>query len=193
MKKIVFAALVALVLHVAHASAQTTQFAFEDIPLWFGSGSNQAAMVVQWNDDNLPVSLVWGYRWDGSATSLDMFQAIDAGNSDFSSTLTDHGWGISVDGIGYAEGSRFKPGWDGTNYWAFYTSEGSPYGGSGAWASSFVGIGDRSLSDGSWDGWSHSPGNPSDAPVVPLAVPEPSTASFIVIGGLLLLRRLGRR
>jgi len=33
-------------------------------------------MVIQWNDAGTPTSLLWGYRWDGVATGIDMVQAI---------------------------------------------------------------------------------------------------------------------
>ena len=39
-----------------------------DIQLWAGTGANEAAMVIDWNDGKSDESLVWGYRWDGSAT-----------------------------------------------------------------------------------------------------------------------------
>ncbi len=49
---------------------------FESINYWVGSGSNQAAMVIDWNDGTTTQSYVWGYRWDGDATGQDMFEAI---------------------------------------------------------------------------------------------------------------------
>ncbi len=49
---------------------------FSDIQLWAGTGANEAAMVIDWNDGKSDESLVWGYRWDGSATGADMFEAI---------------------------------------------------------------------------------------------------------------------
>jgi hypothetical protein len=49
---------------------------FEDIDYWVGEGPNQAVLVIQWNDDVSPGALAWGYRWSGSATGLDMINAI---------------------------------------------------------------------------------------------------------------------
>ena len=57
---------------------------FDDIDYWVGEGPNRAALVIQWNDDNSPGALAWGYRWSGNATGLDMINAI-AGNT----TITD--------------------------------------------------------------------------------------------------------
>ena len=58
------------------ASAQMLNFV--DIQNWTGTGANQAAMVIDWHDNKGPESLVWGYRWDGAATGLQMLQPIDA-------------------------------------------------------------------------------------------------------------------
>ena len=33
-------------------------------------------MVIQWNDGGTPTSMVWGYRWNGTATGFDMFQSV---------------------------------------------------------------------------------------------------------------------
>lgn len=35
-----------------------------DIDYWVGSGSNQSALVIQWDDGENPSSVVWGYLWD---------------------------------------------------------------------------------------------------------------------------------
>ena len=48
----------------------------DNIDYWVGAGANRAALVVQWNDGLTPVSVAWGYRWDGTATGLDMLRAI---------------------------------------------------------------------------------------------------------------------
>jgi hypothetical protein len=48
-----------------------------DITSWYGTGSNEAALVIQWNDSNTPVSLAWGFRWDGVAT-LSVQQMLNA-------------------------------------------------------------------------------------------------------------------
>jgi len=60
---------------LAHPSS-STPITFDSIKFWAGSGANRAAMVIQWNDAGTPTSLLWGYRWDGVATGIDMVQAI---------------------------------------------------------------------------------------------------------------------
>lgn len=62
---------------VSSASAAT----FDDVQYWVGSGANQAAFVIDWNDGKSAESLLWGYRWDGAATGYDMFQAIVTADS----------------------------------------------------------------------------------------------------------------
>jgi hypothetical protein len=73
MKKMI-AALLALALTGLHAQALVQSF--ENIQYWVGSGPHRAALVLQWNDGLEPVSVAWGYRWDGQATGMDMLRAI---------------------------------------------------------------------------------------------------------------------
>src|ERR1700750_554644 len=54
----------------------TTTINFSDIQYWVGSGTNEAAFVVQWNDGKNPDALVWGFRWNGNASGEDMLKAI---------------------------------------------------------------------------------------------------------------------
>jgi len=75
MKKISAALFAALLLVPLVARAQLVQ-SFEDIKFWSGSGTNRAALVLQWNDGLQPASLTWGYRWNGEASGLQMVQAI---------------------------------------------------------------------------------------------------------------------
>ena len=59
----------------------------DDIQFWAGSGTNRAALVIDWSAPELrnntsvpnPVankSIVWGYRWNGDASARDMLAAI---------------------------------------------------------------------------------------------------------------------
>ena len=53
---------------------------FDDVSFWVGSGSNQAALAIDWDgrsaQSDLDNALVWGFRWDGIATAADLFNAI---------------------------------------------------------------------------------------------------------------------
>jgi hypothetical protein len=74
---------------------------FDDIQFWAGNGANRAALVIDWNDGKEPASLLWGYRWDGAATGLDMFQAVVAADPRLFAHLGEFPWGTAIFGIGY--------------------------------------------------------------------------------------------
>lgn len=74
---------------------------FGDIQFWAGSGTNEAAMVIDWNDGKSDESLVWGYHWDGSASGLEMFEAIVNADPRLFAHLAVYGFGTAVSGIGY--------------------------------------------------------------------------------------------
>lgn len=80
----------------------TTTISFSDIQYWVGTGSNQAAFVVQWNDSKNPDALVWGFRWDGNATGEDMLKAIAKADHRFFSLLyPGTPYGTAVGGLGF--------------------------------------------------------------------------------------------
>jgi hypothetical protein len=68
--------LIAIFLAAFAVMAQAAALSFDAIKYWVGSGTNKAALVVQWNDDKSPTALAWGYRWDGSKTAYDMIDDI---------------------------------------------------------------------------------------------------------------------
>jgi hypothetical protein len=75
---------------------------FDDIQFWAGSGTNRAALVIDWKDGKAPQSFVWGYRWNGTNTGgLDMLKAVVAADSRFFAHLGQFGWGTAILGIGY--------------------------------------------------------------------------------------------
>lgn len=74
---------------------------FEDIQFWTGSGTNRAGLVIDWNDGKTPHSQMWGYRWNGTATGLDMLQAVVASDSRLFAHLGQFGWGTAIFGIGF--------------------------------------------------------------------------------------------
>lgn len=54
---------------------------FTDILFWSGSGTNQAALVLYFNDPTYgdggsPAAIAWGYRWDGVRTQADMLLSL---------------------------------------------------------------------------------------------------------------------
>lgn len=186
-----------------HLSAQTL-VDFDSIQFWVGSGSNRAAMVIDWKDAS-ESSFGWGYRWNGEATGYDMIRAI-AGNigTNLNPAVPDEGgdvaltlltkefpFGLVVDTLRYefgpvtlAEGG-FDPNTSG--YWAYYIADGItklP----GIWESSNVGMTDRILANNSWDAWTWAENFDATVPVAPIAaIPEPGITVLFLAGGLLIV------
>jgi hypothetical protein len=82
-----------------------------DIQLWTGSGTNRAALVIEWNSPMVfnnttvpaPVAnktLVWGYQFNGPATGTQMLDAILASDPRLYAVIDDT-YGTFVEGIGY--------------------------------------------------------------------------------------------
>lgn len=71
-------ALLLLMMPVASARAALVAVDdFSDILFWTGSGTNEAALVLQFpaaveSGTATPTSIAWGYRWDGAATFAGM-------------------------------------------------------------------------------------------------------------------------
>lgn len=75
---------------------------FSAIQYWVGTGTNKAAFVVQWNDSKNPDALVWGFRWNGTATGEDMLKAIAQADHRFFSLLYQGtSFGTAVGGLGF--------------------------------------------------------------------------------------------
>ncbi len=84
-------------------------FTFDMIESWAGEGENRAALVIQFNDEREKNALVFGYRWDGKATGVDMVKAIVEANPRLYALLeytnvsspTDPNGGYVVGGLGW--------------------------------------------------------------------------------------------
>jgi hypothetical protein len=108
------------------AQAAMDSFSFDDIDSWVGSGSNQAAFLVDWHDDISPEAMVWGFRWDGKATGEDMLTAIVksdlnlyakvSGQTNYGIALFGLGYDMDNDGFGISDGSEFTNGFTGAGY-----------------------------------------------------------------------------
>jgi len=193
-------------------SEEASAFTFSDIQNWTGTGSNEAALVIDWNDGKTPEALAWGFRWDGTATGLQMLQAIDAADPRLSLSYA-YG-GALVFSIGYdlnGNGGTFSPGTPGnetgsasdpsdhyqegvfTKFWGYMNSATNPYANGGSWAEASTGANNRNLTNGAWDGWSLSLDETNysipalDSPVAAAAaVPEPAIGSFLLFGSVIL-------
>ena len=141
MKKIKSIVAAAVFLTLVLTGTASAEFTFDDIDFWVGTGNNQAALVVDWNDGKDPQSLAWGYRWDGTASGEDMMRAIagsgliryrdggdvtgswdDGADGRLYARLTDWGnpgLGLSLFGLGYDldnDGGSFVPGYEGNEF-----------------------------------------------------------------------------
>lgn len=194
-----------LAIHSLHAAT------FGDIQYWAGTGANQAALVIDWKDGKTHESLLWGYRWDGSATGLDMLNSIVAADPRLFAHTGTYGWGTAIYGIGYdlngngtfgvSPGLTFNGGGlatsldpddnriatESADHWAegwnsgFWAYYNKSVSGD-AWAESMVGAADRLLSNGAWDGFSFAPNFSSVTPSEPFAVgPVPEPTTLSLL------------
>jgi PEP-CTERM motif-containing protein len=169
---------------------------FDGLPVeyWAGAGENEAVLCVDWNLGDSP-TMIFGYRWAAGETRTggDMLNAVDAASSRFHLDLQHFSFGDLVNGIGwdvdndgFSESDPddlFRPGWVDPDYWGYTTSANGV-----VWEFSMVGMGDRQLSDGSWDGWAY---GSTGAP--PNLVPEPATLMLVGSGCALMIARRRRR
>lgn len=72
---------------------------FDNIVTWAGTGTNEAALVIDWDDGLAP--LAWGYRWDGAASGEDMFRAVVTADDSLFARIQVFGFGSLINGIGY--------------------------------------------------------------------------------------------
>lgn len=110
---------------------------FDDIQFWSGSGTNRAALLIQWNDGGTPSSLVWGFRWNGTATGIDMLRAVagtseirnpagvllstaNGNDSRLSTVWTEYNFGDALYAVNWNSGAtpRGQNDWD-AGYWHY--------------------------------------------------------------------------
>lgn len=190
------------------ASASIHAFGFEDITTWAGTGTKQAALVIDWNDGINPQSLVWGFRWNGNATGLDLLNSImtidpklvRVNGGGGPNTIYGLGYdldadGFSITGTGDAAfatdaDDHYKAGWFTAGFWGYYNVQNTTQLPT-TWTFGDGGFITGNLDDQSWEGFSWAPaftgGQPSDPTNAP--VPEPATMAALGFGVAALLRK----
>ena len=181
----------------------------EDVQVtqWVGSGAKRALLVLDWQ---APTTVVFGYRWDGTATGASMLQAVADAVPGLELAWHPEYPGSSVFGMGYdvdGDGGSFaitspgvetgtasdpddyyREGWFVSGYWGFYSSTDGQ-----AWSYPSFGAA-HTLADGGWDGWSFelpptwSSGPPDNIPTVP----EPATLLLTLVAAPFIYRRTPR-
>lgn len=102
----------ALALAVTLTLTRAHAISLDNIQLWAGSGTNRAAMVIEWNSPELfnqtavpgPVAnktMVWGYRFNGTTTGTQMLDAILGADPKLYVMVNDEFGSTFVVGIGY--------------------------------------------------------------------------------------------
>ena len=188
-------------------AASASISSFNDIDYWVGSGSNQAALIIDFNDGKSPEAWAWGYRWNGSKNGGDMILAIAAvdprmslvnGGSSTAVFITE----ISYDGsAGLQSGtSDFTFGVD--TSWGYYNAIDTAEAVADNWTAPGIGASSRALSDGNWDAWSFGKYDsltfdhtvpPNTASAIAAPVPEPETAVALLAVTALLFASTQRR
>lgn len=165
-----------------------------------GSGSSESYLVLDFENATATTpdeSYAFGYLYNQpvSGTQLsgfDMINALTNANIGFSSTYTYYP-SFGEDAIDTFTYKGFSEGDFQTNsYWNYWLSPDGQH-----WTSSFVGVNERPLTNGSYDGWAFDLNGANPTPTTPLiasATPEPSEAELMALmalglGGLLIKAR----
>ena len=101
--------------HAVKGGAKSITFPASNIQFWTGTGSNQAVVIVGWDDNTggTNFALAWGVRWNGTATAQNMLDTIMAYDTRFGYTIS----GSFVTNVSYNDGTLVS-GSD-LSYWCY--------------------------------------------------------------------------
>ena len=143
-----------------------------------GSGESTSSFLFQFTNGN---QYLYEVSYDEPMTGQSAVEFMMAEQPEyFIADIISYSFGDALNGlvIGDDSDEGFGTPPDYLDYWHYWTKED----GLDSWESSFVGFGDRTISDGSWDGWVF---NSNDAPI-------PAGASFITLSCMAAVRRRRR-
>ena len=137
-----------------------------------GSGASASFVQIEFGNTN---AYLYEVRYDGTQTGQDLFEIIAAAQPGyFAYEVVSFSFGDALFGI--TVGSDANSGFGNPpaylDYWHYWTRDGG-----GAWTESFVGFGDRVVSNGSWDGWVF---NSAGAPA---PIPAPGALALLALSG----------
>jgi len=138
-----------------------------------GTGSNSSFVQFQFTNLN---TYLYEVRYDGALYGNDLFAIIASAQPGFFSYTTEQfSFGVALFGvsIGGDSDSGFGNPPDYLDYWHYWTKDSA----ADAWSESWVGFGDRAVSNGSWDGWVF------NSALEPAAVPAPGALALIALSG----------
>ncbi len=162
--------LVALVLICLCLMTRTAQA--DIIPYEVGTGENQAYLALHFSDD---AQYLFDVNFTGTTTGLGLFDIIEAELS-LTTVREDYGYGTFIDGISFDTHSDTGYG-GGEDWWHYWTKDAEL----DPWESSLIGVSDRIVADGYYDGWRYG------SALTP--VPEPHTLAVLITTGALLVNR----
>lgn len=147
-----------------------------------GSGALSSFVQVEFANRN---AYLYEVRYDDAGTGRDLFAIIAAAQpGHFAFETIEFSFGSALYGIliGADADAGFGTPPEYLDYWHYWTREA----GDSAWTESWTGFADRSVSDGSWDGWVFGAGTP------PVAVPAPGSIALLAAGAAAGARRRRR-
>ena len=173
------------------ASAATGTFTFDDIHYWVGEGTNEAAIVIDWNNGLPGSSIAYGYRWNGTATNMTtILRELESEDRRLHVGISQGLWGSSMDDFGYdsnGNGGAFDftgklttdsndfVGAFGTYYWAASYLTAAAVSDNDSWEYYGVGIDGQIPENGQWIAYKNVDWNiwPSPPPSLPVAAESP--------------------
>ncbi|MCH2133456.1 MAG: PEP-CTERM sorting domain-containing protein [Phycisphaerales bacterium] len=157
-----------------------------DVTSWTGTGTNTSYLVLDFEATGGD-SYALGFRWDDTATVLDMFDSFTSNLGLLVELTTYDGYGTFVDNFSWGSESG-----DAMQYWTHSMS--NPDGsGDVSWTDAYLGVESQLLSDGMISGWYNGYNEDYSAipPSLPLAtVPAPGV---LALAGLFAMGTSRRR